>query len=190
VVHGWIMFYIVKLDPARPSTCSPAEQETIATVCLRAGSRRDVRARAPGADARLPANADSEPSGGAPRGSGPFRCLGRPGCVGLPPGSVQAKPVSPLMVYRWAHTDAALTVQLELEDEHVAGVMEPGHGAVRSTNPTTGADALTTMRTEFHRLRARAATWPVRTSASSVWQGFRRPRQRGPQFPATKPPPR
>jgi gentisate 1,2-dioxygenase len=43
---------------------------------------------------------------------------------------------------------------------------------VRYTNPTSGADALTTMRTEFHRLRAGAGTRPSRTSASSVWQVF------------------
>jgi gentisate 1,2-dioxygenase len=51
-------------------------------------------------------------------------------------------------------------------------VMEPGHAAVRFTNPTSGGDALTTMRTEFHRLRAGAGTRPARTSASSVWQVF------------------
>jgi gentisate 1,2-dioxygenase len=76
------------------------------------------------------------------------------------------------MAYRWADTDAALAAQLELEDEGVAGVMGPGHAAVRYTNPTSGGDALTTMRTEFHRLRAGARTRPARTSASSVWQVF------------------
>ncbi len=39
-------------------------------------------------------------------------------------------------------------------------------------NPTSGEDALTTMRTEFHRLAAAAATRRSRTSASSVWQVF------------------
>ena len=52
------------------------------------------------------------------------------------------------------------------------GVLEPGHAAVRYTNPTSGGDALTTMRTEFHRLAAGAATRRSRTSASSVWQVF------------------
>ena len=51
-------------------------------------------------------------------------------------------------------------------------MLEPGHAAIRYTNPTSGGDALTTMRTEFHRLRAGAATRPSRTSASSVWQVF------------------
>jgi gentisate 1,2-dioxygenase len=76
------------------------------------------------------------------------------------------------MAYRWRHTDAALTAQLELEEEGIPGVLEPGHAAVRYTNPTSGADALITMRTEFHRLRAGAGTRPSRTSASSVWQVF------------------
>ena len=51
-------------------------------------------------------------------------------------------------------------------------MLEPGHAAVRYTNPTSGGDALTTMRTEFHRLAAGAATRRSRTSASSVWQVF------------------
>ncbi len=51
-------------------------------------------------------------------------------------------------------------------------MLEPGHAAIRYTNPTSGGDALTTMRTEFHRLRAGAAACPSRTSASSVWQVF------------------
>ena len=105
-----------------------------------------------------------------PERSNSERLWGGPGLT--PVGLAGPRPASPLMAYRWAHTDAALTAQLELEDERVAGVMEPGHAAVRCTNPTTGADALTTMRTEFHRLRAGAGTRPVRTSASSVWQVF------------------
>jgi gentisate 1,2-dioxygenase len=76
------------------------------------------------------------------------------------------------MAYRWAHTDAALAAQLELEDDGIPAVTEPGHAAVRFTNPTSGADALTTMRTEFHRLRPGARTRTTRTSASSVWQVF------------------
>lgn len=95
------------------------------------------------------------------------------GAPGLTPVALAGtRPASPLMAYRWAHTDAALTAQLELEEEAVPAVVEPGHAAVRYTNPTSGADALTTMRTEFHRLRAGAATRPSRTSASSVWQVF------------------
>jgi gentisate 1,2-dioxygenase len=96
------------------------------------------------------------------------------GGPGLTPVSVAGhpRPASPLMAYRWAYTDAALAAQLELEDEGQPGVVEPGHAAVRFTNPTTGGDALTTIRTELHRLRASARTRPTRTSASSVWQVF------------------
>jgi gentisate 1,2-dioxygenase len=82
------------------------------------------------------------------------------------------RPSSPLMAYRWQHTDAALTAQLELEDEGQPGVVEAGHAAIRFTNPTSGGDALTTIRTEIHRLRGGAVTARRRTTASSVWQVF------------------
>lgn len=96
------------------------------------------------------------------------------GGPGLTPVSAAGHPLpaSPLMAYRWAHTDAALTAQLELEDEGHPGVAEPGHAAVRFTNPTSGGDALTTIRTEMHRVRAGRRTARTRTTASSVWQVF------------------
>ena len=50
--------------------------------------------------------------------------------------------------------------------------MSTGHAAVRFTNPTSGGDALPTLRTEMHRLAPSAATAATRTSASSVWQVF------------------
>jgi gentisate 1,2-dioxygenase len=79
---------------------------------------------------------------------------------------------SPIAAYRWEHTDAALTAQLELESEGHPGVAGPGHAAVRFTNPTNGRDALVTLRTEMHRLRSGAATPVSRTVGSSVWQVF------------------
>jgi gentisate 1,2-dioxygenase len=82
-------------------------------------------------------------------------------------------PNSPLLAYRWAETDASLTAQLELEDEGEPGVFEPGHAAIRFTNPTTGGDALPTIRTEMHRLRPGARTSTRRTAGSAVWQVFR-----------------
>lgn len=96
------------------------------------------------------------------------------GGPGLTPVSQagQARPSSPLMAYRWRHTDAALTAQLELETEGHSGVLEPGHAAIRFTNPTSGGDALTTIRTEMHRIRAGTTTRTSRTTASSVWQVF------------------
>ena len=105
-----------------------------------------------------------------PERSNSERLWGLPGLT--PVALAGTRPASPLVAYRWAHTDAALTAQLELEQEGIAGVLEPGHAAIRYTNPTSGGDALTTMRTEFHRLRAGAATRASRTSASSVWQVF------------------
>jgi len=79
---------------------------------------------------------------------------------------------SPLMAYRWAHTDAALTEQLACEQEGVRATVEPGHAAVRFINPVTGGDALSTLRTEMHRLIARTTTRTERSVGSSVWQVF------------------
>ncbi|MGW4425988.1 cupin domain-containing protein [Streptosporangium sp. NPDC004631] len=92
---------------------------------------------------------------------------------GLRPISAADAPASPLMAYRWTDTDAALTAQLELENDGHPGVVTPGHAGVRFSNPTTGRDALPTLRTEMHRIRAGAATVPTRAVGSSVWQVFR-----------------
>ncbi|SDI54800.1 cupin domain-containing protein [Nonomuraea jiangxiensis] len=91
---------------------------------------------------------------------------------GLRPLGAPDQPSSPLMAYRWAHTDAALTAQLELADEGHPTALGPGHAGVRYSNPTTGGDALVTIRTEFHRLRAGARTEPSRIVGSAVWQVF------------------
>jgi len=106
---------------------------------------------------------------------GPERSQGERlwGAPGLSPVSeIRRRSSSPLMAYRWVYTDAALAAQLELEREGRPGVVSPGHGAVRFTNPTTGGDALSTIRLEMHRLAPGAATQRTRTSASSVWQNF------------------
>jgi gentisate 1,2-dioxygenase len=81
-------------------------------------------------------------------------------------------PKSPLAAYRWEHTDAALTEQLALSDEGYPATVEPGHAAVRFSNPASGGDALPTIRAEFHRLRAGAVTAARREVGSSVWQVF------------------
>ena len=52
------------------------------------------------------------------------------------------------------------------------GDAEPGHAAVRFTNPTTGGDVLPTIRTEMHRVRAGAQTLKRREVGSSVYQVF------------------
>lgn len=79
---------------------------------------------------------------------------------------------SPLAAYRWEHTDAALRAQLELEMEGYPGVLTAGHAAIRFCNPTTGGDALPTIRTEMHRIAAGAVTPTSREAGSSVWQVF------------------
>jgi gentisate 1,2-dioxygenase len=95
------------------------------------------------------------------------------GSVGLRPLSqLGPTPATPLLVYRWAVTDAALNAQLELEAEGVAATVSPGHAAVRYANPTTGGDALPTIRAECHRLAPHAPTLPGREVGSSVFQVF------------------
>jgi gentisate 1,2-dioxygenase len=94
------------------------------------------------------------------------------GHPGLMPSGVPAPKASPLMAYRWEHTDAALHAQLELEAEGHPGVVEPGHAAVRFTNPATAGDALSTIRCEMHRLQPGCQTAATRAAGSAVWQIF------------------
>lgn len=89
-----------------------------------------------------------------------------------PVGVAAAGPGTPLLAYRWEHTDRALADQLELESEGFPGVVEPGHAVVRFTNPATGGDVLPTIRTEMHRVRRGAGTAPRREVGSSVYQVF------------------
>jgi gentisate 1,2-dioxygenase len=89
-----------------------------------------------------------------------------------PVSQPDATPSSPIAAYRWDRTDAALADQLALENEGFPGVLEPGHAAVRFSNPTTGGDVLPTMRAEMHRLRAGTRTAPRREVGSAVWQVF------------------
>lgn len=89
-----------------------------------------------------------------------------------PVGVAAAGPGTPLLAYRWVHTDRALADQLELESEGFAGVVEPGHAVVRFTDPSTGGDVLPTIRTEMHRVRRGAETAARREVGSSVYQVF------------------
>lgn len=81
-------------------------------------------------------------------------------------------PSTPLLAYRWEHTDRALTEQLALEAEGHSATVEPGRAAVRFTNPTTGGDVLPTVRTEFHRLAPDTGTATRQEVGSSVFQVF------------------
>jgi gentisate 1,2-dioxygenase len=112
----------------------------------------------------------SEQERGTPERSRSERLWGHPGLspVGAPAGG----PGTPLLAYRWEHTDRALTDQLELEAEGYGGVVEPGHAAVRFHDPRTGRDVLPTIRAEMHRVRRGVDTAPVREVGSSVYQVF------------------
>jgi gentisate 1,2-dioxygenase len=91
---------------------------------------------------------------------------------GLRPVASSDTATSPLVAYRWPETDAALAAQLALAADGHPGAVGPGHAAVRFSNPTTGRDALATLRTEMHRLQASTSTTRRRTAGSSVWQVF------------------
>ncbi|RFS84249.1 cupin domain-containing protein [Actinomadura spongiicola] len=95
------------------------------------------------------------------------------GHPGLRPVSADVTgPGSPLLAYRWEHTDRALTDQLALEAEGYGGTVEPGHAAVRFTDPASAGDVLPTIRAEMHRITPGTETAPVRETGSSVYQVF------------------
>ncbi len=102
------------------------------------------------------------------------RLWGHPGLRPVGAGRVgdHTAASSPLKAFRWGHTDAALTAQLELEQEGAPGVFSPGHAIVRFSNPATGGDALSTIRTEMHRLAPGARSLTTRVVGSGVWQVF------------------
>ena len=79
---------------------------------------------------------------------------------------------SPIGAYRWEHTDRALTEQLLLEDEGQPATVGQGHAAIRYVNPTTGGDVMSTIRCEFHRLRAGTETPMRQDVGSNVFQVF------------------
>lgn len=83
-----------------------------------------------------------------------------------------ASTTTPLLAYRWEHTDRALAAQLELEAEGFPSTAEPGHALVRYVNPMTGGDVLPTIRVDFHRLIPGARITPRREVGSSVFQVF------------------
>ncbi|MFF4827649.1 cupin domain-containing protein [Streptomyces sp. NPDC001312] len=98
------------------------------------------------------------------------RLWGHPGL--RPLSAVPATPGSPLLSYKWEYTNAALRDQLLMEKEGFGGTVEPGHAAVRYSNPHDGSDVLPTIRAEFHRIARGAETAPVRETGSSVYQVF------------------
>jgi gentisate 1,2-dioxygenase len=99
------------------------------------------------------------------------RLWGHPGLRPVGAGTPSA-PGSPLLAYRWEHTDRALSDQLALEAEGYGGTVEPGHAAVRFTDPATGSDVLPTIRAEMHRIARGSQTAPFRETGSSVYAVF------------------
>ncbi|MCX4967214.1 cupin domain-containing protein [Streptomyces sp. NBC_00654] len=112
----------------------------------------------------------SESERTTPERSRSERLWGHPGLRPLSVGAVA--PGSPLLAYKWEFTDRALADQLAMEAENHGGTVEPGHAAVRYTNPHNGADVLPTIRAEFHRIVRGAETAPTRETGSSVYQVF------------------
>lgn len=109
------------------------------------------------------------PSASPPSVRVPSGCGATPVCGRSRPAN---SPRIPLLAYRWEHTDRALNDQLALEAEGFGHTVEPGHAAVRFTDPATGADVLPTIRAEMHRIARGAETAPVRETGSSVYQVF------------------
>ena len=100
-------------------------------------------------------------------------CLwGHPGLTPVAKAAKPSAPGSPLLAYRCEHTNRALADQLALEREGYPGTVEPGHAAVRYTDPVTGGDVLPTIRVELHRIARGAETRPVRETGSSVYAVF------------------
>ncbi len=68
---------------------------------------------------------------------------------------------SPLLAYRWSDTDAYL--------RDAVGRSDSGHAAVRFTDPSTGRDAVPTMRCTAHRALPGVRCPSRRRAGSSVW---------------------
>jgi gentisate 1,2-dioxygenase len=113
---------------------------------------------------------DEVPTREAPELSRSERLWAHPGL--RPLTQLQPAPATPLLAYRWEHTDRALKEQLALESEGYAATVERGHAAVRYVNPATGGDIMPTLRTEFHRLAPGTQTARRREVGSSVFQIF------------------
>jgi gentisate 1,2-dioxygenase len=105
--------------------------------------------------------ADPGHGGGAERPSHPTVGQARYGHPGLLPVRPEApRAYSPLMIYPWARTDAALAGLLAASDE--ASV------SVRFANPADGTDALPTMRCAMLRLRGGRRTPSVASVGGQV----------------------
>ncbi|MAO80510.1 MAG: cupin [Nocardioides sp.] len=91
---------------------------------------------------------------------------------GLRPLAVTPGRGTPLLAYKWEHTDRALAEQLALGAEGYDALVDPGHAAVRYCDPATGGDVLPTIRAEMHRIARGTETVPARETGSAVYQVF------------------
>ena len=148
-----------------PTTTPPAGRWRGSTAWTSRSSTTPRRSSSSSAATRSPTPSGSRPSARAPSGSGAI-----PGCARCRHRG--ATPGTPLLAYRWEDTDAALADQLRWRTRAIGGTVEPGHAAVRFTNPTTGGDVLPTIRAEMHRVARGAETAPRREVGSSVYQVF------------------
>ncbi|MGH2507007.1 MAG: cupin domain-containing protein, partial [Ktedonobacteraceae bacterium] len=82
----------------------------------------------------------------------------------LPLGTPVQSKHSPLLVYRWAETDAALNALLELHGGPMA--------SIEFVNPTNGKPAMPTMGSEMHRIVPGSHTRPYRKVGSSIFVVF------------------
>ena len=133
--------------------------------------RHPVPVRHRGAVLRVRPRRDQRRRAHHPERSRSERLWGHPGL--RPRLAARARPGTPLLAYRWEHTDRALADQLALEARGLsAAPSSPATRAVRFTNPTNGGDVLPTIRTEIHRVVRGAETAPRRETGSSVYQVF------------------
>jgi gentisate 1,2-dioxygenase len=84
--------------------------------------------------------------------------------AGLVDGPLDPSP-SPLLIYRWADTDAQLEQQAAVSDEPLL--------TVEYVNPNTGASVLPTLGCTAQRVRAGRRSTPVRRVGNAVYVAFR-----------------
>jgi gentisate 1,2-dioxygenase len=82
-----------------------------------------------------------------------------------PSASVLDPTTSPLLAYRWADTDAALTELVAQDDGPMV--------SLEFVNPRSGASVLPTLSCGMHRLRAGARTLPRQQTGNVIWVVFR-----------------
>lgn len=114
-----------------------------------------------------PGDGRTVPSATAERSASERRFGGGPGLL---PGGPPAPAYSPLLRYRWADTDRALTDQLA---EAGSEAERTGHACVRFADPTNGRDVMPTMRCEMHRYLPGHAVPAERRTGSALVAVFR-----------------